>query len=183
MSAREHNSPLVHQRRRSPGWVAALALIAAVPEVVTAAPSAAMTAPAEDADSWVLFITIVGEHTYLHWGHPGDRPPRIDDLAATDPRQLHSTAAGNTQSPRMDPAVVAVDISSSGTEPTYGGDDPGQRPFGPAPQECPHTLPAGSDAGTAEALLEQSGCRYLSSCENDGSCTWHYQGRVFASES
>lgn len=131
----------------------------------------------------MLFLTIVGERTYLHWGHPGDRPPRVDDLAAADPRQLHTTNPGRAGQADSAAAPASLSAAAPGTEPSYGGDDPTRRPFGPAPQECPRTLPPGSDAGTAEALLAQSGCRYLSSCEDDGNCTWYYQGRVMASGS
>jgi hypothetical protein len=125
----------------------------------------------------VLFLTIVGDQTYLQWGRVGDRPPRID---AISPGSQLVAVAENLP---PDAGLVAVEEDSGvntamAINTDYGGVE---RPYGPAPQECPRTLPPGSDHVTADTLLRQSGCRYLSTCsmENDvEECTWYYQGRV-----
>lgn len=124
-----------------------------------------------------LFLTIIGDRTYVSWGRAGDRPPRIDELPG-------ASAGPATQRPGLEPLTdssiltpQAAPDTSEPVEPTYGGNEL-ERPFGPAPQECPRTLPPGSDQSTADELRRSSGCRYLSSCAVDsGECTWHYQGR------
>lgn len=125
-----------------------------------------------------LFLTIIGDRTYVSWGRAGDRPPRIDELpsgSSAGPADQHPSVEPLTDSSILTPQ--AAPNTSEPIEPTYGGNEL-ERPFGPAPQECPRTLPAGSDQSTADELRRSSGCRYLSSCTVDsGECTWHYQGR------
>jgi hypothetical protein len=115
----------------------------------------------------VLFLTIVGEQTHYHWGQAGDRPPRIDQLDS--PSGGIDAAGALVADPLPAPAAAAV-----APEADYGLVE---RPLGPAPQECPRTLPPGSDQSTADALWASSRCRYLSSCTLENECTWHYQGR------
>jgi hypothetical protein len=115
----------------------------------------------------VLFVTIAGDRTWYHWGHAGDRPPRIEDGVASPRPALSGQADAGA-----DVAPAEVVAGNSGD---YGGND---RPYGPPPQECPRTLPAGSSQAEADALRNSSGCRYLSSCVAETQeCTWYYQGR------
>jgi hypothetical protein len=111
----------------------------------------------------VMFLTIVGSETFIHWGRIGDRPPRVDASGA-----LAFAAA----SPGAEAPATAVTETSDAS--VYGGSE---RPYGPAPQECPRTLPPGSDQRTADDLKRQAGCRYLSSCDAENQCSWYYQGR------
>jgi hypothetical protein len=124
----------------------------------------------------VLFLTIVGKEVYLTWGREGDRPPRVDALG--EPVSVAADLAGDAGAvaETSGETTIAAAVAPA-AEPTYGGTDPDNRPFGPAPQQCPRTLPAGSTQATADALRGEAGCRYLSSCDSDGSCTWYYQGR------
>jgi hypothetical protein len=116
-----------------------------------------------------LFLTIVGSETWKVWGPVGDRPPRIrwpgrpgyPTSAAVTAGQVDTAAPAAISPVSFEPAVLA----------------PGERPYGPAPQECPRTLPPGSDQGLADSLRRASGCRYLSSCDATNQCTWFYQGR------
>jgi hypothetical protein len=134
------------------------AVSSAEPEVI------AQQAPDRET---VLFLTIVGEQTHYHWGHAGDRPPRID--------QFNNRPGGtNVAGTLIDDPLPTQSAAAEAPEPDYG---PLERPLGPAPQECPRTLPAGSDQSTADALWASSRCRYLSSCTLENECTWHYQGR------
>jgi hypothetical protein len=112
-----------------------------------------------------LFITIVGDQTYYHWGRAGDRPPRIDPITGDPGREAV-------------PEVVAVEVDMPATETLAATIDDGEveNPYGPPPQECPATLPAGSSQADADALRDSSRCRYLSSCDGEN-CTWFYQGR------
>lgn len=126
----------------------------------------AASGPGERAP--VLFITIVGDRTWYHWGRAGDRPPRIDALG---PPVAEANYAGPVaEAPEPSPVVSA----GEGPNPDYGGTE---RPYGPAPQECPRTLPPGSTQATADGLKASSSCRYLSTCTPEGECTWFYQGR------
>jgi hypothetical protein len=115
----------------------------------------------------VLFLTIIGDQTYYHWGRAGDRPPRIDILAA-----------GDGGPPVTEPVESTADSLSAAADGSADANGGIETPYGPAPQECPRTLPPGSSQATADSLRSQSGCRYLSSCSADNQeCTWYYQGR------
>ncbi len=135
------------------------------------APSSAVASAGEAAyadGARVLFLTIIGEHTYYHWGRAGDRPPRIDNLGRVEDAGHWAATDGAVED---DAGVADATAADSGEV---------EMDYGPAPQECPRTLPAGSTQATADALRNSSGCRYLSTCsvENDvEQCTWHYQGR------
>jgi len=117
-----------------------------------------------------LFLTIVGDQTDYRWGRAGDRPPRIDGRAA-------ASRGGWLAAVSAAEADAGVSAAATAGADEYDGLE---SPYGPAPQECPRTLPAGSTQTTADELRGSSGCRYLSSCsvENDTEqCTWFYQGR------
>jgi hypothetical protein len=122
--------------------------------------------PAPDQEA-VLFLTIIGDQTFYHWGRAGDRPPRIDQLDSSSGGIDAAGALANDPPPAAAAATVAPATD----------DGPVERPLGPAPQECPRTLPPGSNQSTADALWASSRCRYLSSCTLENECTWHYQGR------
>ncbi len=130
-------------------------------EVAGATPAA--TAVEVPLAERVMFLTIVGSETFIHWGRIGDRPPRIDASGA--PAFAAASFAAE------EPATAITETSDASV---YGGNE---RPYGPAPQECPRTLPPGSDQRTADDLKRQSGCRYLSSCDAENQCSWYYQGR------
>lgn len=121
-----------------------------------------------------LYLTIVGDKVYRQMGPVSGRPPRIDQLTM-------SGAARN--SPAADkgggiPVQPGAGFVLADYEPPAPLLNPGERPLGPAPQECPRTLPPGSDQATADGLRRQSGCQYLSSCSVDtNECTFFYQGR------
>jgi hypothetical protein len=114
----------------------------------------------------VMFLTIVGEQTFVHWGRAGDRPPRIDATGVVFSAGGRLAEADGTMADAAPPSPEIIT--------PYGGE---VRPYGPEPQACPRTLPAGSDQATANGLRTQFGCRYLSSCTADDDCTWYYQGR------
>jgi hypothetical protein len=134
----------------------------------TLAVQSAVASREEPGRDMVLFLTIIGDQTYYQWGWAGDRPPRIDSLAG-------SGGPASAANPVLYAAAdVSFDSETSYPE-LYGGVE---RPYGPEPQECPRTLPAGSTQGTADSLRSQAGCRYLSTCSAETEeCTWHYQGR------
>ncbi len=146
---------------------AALALSLHLP--VLAAPSAAPAATPTVAPR-TLYLTIIGGRTWVRWGKVGERPP---ELRSDFPGGDTPAAAGMSIDDAPD---AAIPDPLDDTPATLAGDGP--RPLGPAPQQCPATLPAGSGQPEADALRREAGCRYLSSCEvGTGRCTWFYQGR------
>jgi hypothetical protein len=120
-----------------------------------------------------LYLTIVGDRVYRLVGPVSGRPPRIDQLPALASAQRRPEPATGA-SARVQPGAGFV-IADYEQTPLLG---PDERPLGPAPQECPRTLPPGTDQATVDGLRRQSGCRYLSSCTVDtNECTFYYQGR------
>lgn len=137
--------------------------------------SNALATPAQGTRD-TMFLTIIGDQTFITWGAAGDRPPRFDvegaqagsrpALASSSPAITAQPGAGFVIEDR-----AAAVLQAEMTNPDF-------RPEGPAPPECPRTLPPGSDQATADALRSQAGCRYLSSCSADSNeCSWYYQGR------
>ena len=173
-AARSHPEPGL-QPARATATPAQVPVPASIPVATETAPSgsAAVAAAVEPAplpvqnypdSETVLFVTIIGDQTYYHWGRVGDRPPRIDGFAVNG-----SPAATDAV------AVATQTLSAAVSENATGA---AENPYGPAPQECPRTLPPGSSQATADSLRASSGCRYLSSCSVDNQeCTWFYQGR------
>lgn len=161
------------------------ATVRADPDPVPVTPSADPTPPAarqaqasapptiELQGEQTLYLTIVGDKVYRQMGPVSGRPPRIDQLTmSVDGRSGPAADQGGGVPVQPGAGFVLADYESPA--PPL---NPGERPLGPAPQECPRTLPAGSDQATADGLRRQSGCRYLSSCSVDNECTFFYQGR------
>lgn len=137
------------------------------------APPAEPPVAAPDEEQ-TLYLTIVGDKVYRVMGPVSGRPPRLDQLPGLTnlQRTVDRDPAGVMPDQPGEGVVIA---DSESPAPVLG---PGERPLGPAPQECPRTLPPGSDQATADGLRRQSGCRYLSSCTADtNECTFYYQGR------
>jgi len=134
-------------------------------------PSPEAVAPPEEQ---TLYLTIVGDKVYRVMGPVSGRPPRIEQLTAPGAGQgLAAASSSGVVAERPGAGFVIAD--SEPPAPVLG---PDERPMGPAPQECPRTLPPGTDQATVDGLRRQSGCRYLSSCTADtNECTFFYQGR------
>jgi hypothetical protein len=128
-----------------------------------------------DADEeQTLYLTIIGENVYRLMGPVSGRPPRIDQLSGLVSGQRPSSGGMGGPSPDQPGAGFVI----ADHEPPAAPLGPDERPLGPAPPECPRTLPAGTDQATVDGLRRQSGCRYLSSCTVDtNECTFFYQGR------
>lgn len=143
------------------------------PPDAPAVPSVAVPAPADADEEQTLYLTIVGDQVYRVMGPVSGRPPRIDELPGLANRQGRSQPVPGKDVPVQPGAgFVIADFE----QPVPLGPD--ERPLGPAPQECPRTLPPGTDQATVDGLRRQSGCRYLSSCTADtNECTFYYQGR------
>jgi len=125
-------------------------------------------------EEMTLYLTIVGDKVYRVMGPVSGRPPRVDELPGLAGRSSVSTPAPASTAP-VRPGAGFVIAEYEQAAPPLG---PGERPLGPAPQECPRTLPPGTDQATVDGLRRQSGCRYLSSCTADtNECTFYYQGR------
>jgi hypothetical protein len=120
-----------------------------------------------------LYLTIVGDKVYRQMGPVSGRPPRIDQLTMSVDRHS-SPATDQGGGVPVQPGAGFVIADYEQPAPPLNAGEP---PLGPAPQECPRTLPAGSDQAMADSLRRQSGCRYLSSCSVDNECTFFYQGR------
>lgn len=138
--------------------------------------TATATATASDAEAPAgdtMFLTIIGNQTFVAWGYAGDRPPRYDvgadGVALATSRAVESVAVQPGAGRVIEQAPAAL-LQAEMNSPDF-------RPLGPAPLDCPRTLPAGSDQATADALRSQFGCRYLASCATDTECAWYYQGR------
>lgn len=126
-------------------------------------------ASSEPDPAATMYLTIVGDQRYVTYGLAGQRTARVDDLPQ------------GTRTPRSqwEEPVAEDPIEPGYTDPqAVSGKTPADTLPGPAPQQCPRTLPPGSTQGTADGLRDQFGCRYLSSCRiEDGVCTWFYQGQ------
>jgi hypothetical protein len=131
-------------------------------------------ATVDPQEEQTLYLTIVGDKVYRVMGPVSGRPPRVDQLTtAVDGRSRIVANNGGVVPDRPGAGFVIAD--SEPPAPVLG---PEERPLGPAPQECPRTLPPGTDQATVDVLRRQSGCRYLSSCTADtNECTFFYQGR------
>lgn len=128
----------------------------------------------DSAGEQTLFLTIIGDKVYRMMGPANGRPPRIDQLTAASAQPVRSAPENRA---RIDVRPGAGYVIADYEQPAVAL-GLGERPLGPAPQECPRTLPAGSTQATADGLKRQAGCRYLSSCAVDsGECTFFYQGR------
>jgi hypothetical protein len=133
-----------------------------------------MPAAVDPDEEQTLYLTIVGDQIYRVMGPVNGRPPRIDQLPGRVIGE-ERTGAGPGSTIRGLPGAGFVIADQEPAAPPLS---PDERPLGPAPQECPRTLPPGSDQATADGLRRQSGCRYLSSCSADtNECTFFYQGR------
>jgi hypothetical protein len=140
--------------------------------VVTA--MTALPAALDEDEEQTLYLTIVGDKVYRVMGPVSGRPPRMEQLPGLANSQR--SGSGDAAGPVPDqPGAGFVIADSQPAAPPLG---PEERPLGPAPQECPRTLPPGTDQATVDGLRRQSGCRYLSSCTADtNQCTFYYQGR------
>lgn len=138
------------------------------------AAEASLPVAVDPNEEQTLYLTIVGDKIHRVMGPVSGRPPRIDELPALASAELGAPV--DTPGSVSDPP--GVDVVVAELEQVAPSLAPGERPLGPAPQECPRTLPPGSDQATADGLRRQSGCRYLSSCTVDtNECTFFYQGR------
>ncbi len=133
----------------------------------------AIPAPVDPGEEQTLYLTIVGDKVYRLMGPVSGRPPRIDELPGLADRQRSSQPVPGKDLP-VKPGAGFIIADYEQPAPL----SPTERPLGPAPQECPRTLPPGTDQATVDGLRRQSGCRYLSSCTADtNECTFYYQGR------
>lgn len=185
LALREPGEPPVPQAAAPPAPSAMPAPSAAEPPP-SVAPSADRGPPAADQaaaisspaaldpqEEQTLYLTIVGDKVYRVMGPVSGRPPRIDQLTAPVQGQNRPAASPGVAADRPGAGFVIADAEPP--PPVLG---PDERPMGPAPQECPRTLPPGTDQATVDGLRRQSGCRYLSSCTADtNECTFFYQGR------
>jgi hypothetical protein len=128
----------------------------------------------DPTDEQTLYLTIIGDKVFRMMGPVSGRPPRIDELGLAGMQTIRTAPGGNLQADvRPGAGYVIADHEQPAVALT-----PDERPLGPAPQECPRTLPPGSTQETADGLRRQAGCRYLGSCEvGSSNCTFFYQGR------
>jgi len=104
--------------------------------------------------------------------HLTNRDDRI--IASTEPSAPGSVAAGGSGGSESLETSPAIDAEQAPPEqPTISEDDLFVTP------NCPFKLPPGSTAQTAATMLQQFGCRYLSSCRRaragqPGSCTYFF---------
>lgn len=141
---------------------------------MVAAEVPAVPAPGEADEEQTLYLTIVGDKVYRVMGPVSGRPPRFEQL----PGLGNSQRSGSGDAADPVPARPGAGFVIADSEPAAPPLGPDERPLGPAPQECPRTLPPGTDQATVDGLRRQSGCRYLSSCTADtNECTFYYQGR------
>jgi len=144
------------------------------PPATTQAAPIGSPAAVDPQEEQTLYLTIVGDRVYRVMGPVSGRPPRVEEMMTSADGQSR-TAAATTGVVADLPGAGFVIADSEPPAPVLG---PEERPMGPAPQECPRTLPPGTDQATVDGLRRQSGCRYLSSCTADtNECTFFYQGR------
>lgn len=136
------------------------------------AASANPAAPAVADPAATMYLTIVGDQTYVTYGPAGQRTPRVNDLV------VGRGAGGRAEGAGTADAAGGRTSAGDGAGVQLATDDSNPADLGPEPQQCPRTLPPGSTQADADQLTALYSCRYLSGCRiGDGACTFFYQGR------
>ena len=171
---------------------------------------------AAEPEEETIFLTIIGDQTFVTRGPASSRPPTDAQLQTQPSAQsiadINSVPAVNpvsanngTNTPVSNTAPRTPINNNTYQQPVARNNQSPQNPVGSSDQtpdnslsngaaapdgtlevvdnrpwptsSCPWTLAPGSDSGTAQFMMQQYGCKYLSTCKiEDGSCTYYYMG-------